>query len=377
MEVEIITKFEDFLSLENIWNNVLEKSQSDYVCLTFEWFKSWWLSFGKNKELRILLLKDKNSILGIVPLMISRSHFRGLPVREIGFIQNENTPRNDLILNGERKDAIDAIVKYFKNNLGRWDVICLVNIPQESPNYEILQDTLKRNNKLFGIKKGLYSPFIRIQSDWKTYFSSRTKKFRKAVRNNINRIERIGPYHIKKIENINQDGTVLANIFEISKNSWKAKYQKQITRSDENKRFFEELSQVSSERGWLNIWLLNINDRTVAYEYHLRYKNRIYALRADFDEAYKDSSPGSVLDMHIVKYAFENKLKEYDMCGSDDFYKKNWTFKVREHVRFIIFKDSFYGKLLYILEFKVIYFLKEFKLIKKLKEVFIGKRGRR
>ena len=275
LDIEIVNKFEEFLHLENIWDNLLEKSQSDYVCLTFEWFKSWWLSFGKNKELHILLLKDKDSILGIVPLMISRTKFRGLPVREIGFIQNENSPRCDFILTDKRETSIGEIVKYFKENKENWDVIHFVNIPQDSPNYEILQDALKRNDMLFGIKNGLYSPFIQIRSDWKTYFSSRTKKFRKATRNNINRMERLGPYRIKRIENINGGEGILANIFEISKNSGKAKNGKEIKDTDENGNFFEQLSKNSSPKGWLNIWFLNLNGKSIAYEYHLRYKNRI------------------------------------------------------------------------------------------------------
>lgn len=365
MRIETISNFEEFLKLEEIWNKILEKSQSDYVCLTFEWFKSWWMGFGKDKQLMVILIKEEGRLIGIAPLMLVSKRFRGLPVKEIGFIQNDNSPRCDFIISEKREEVINAIVRYLKRIKNNWDVINFSNLPVESANYEIFKECFKKNRFIFGIKDGLCSPFIRISSDWPTYFSNRSKKFHKVLRNKINRIERLGHYSIQKISTESEYDNVLNNIFDISSKSWKAKFDKDMAGTEENKKFFLELSKICGRKGWVNIWLLNLKDKPIAYEYHLQYKNKLCGLRADFEEKYQESSPGSVLDMNVVKYAFESCLEEYDLCGSSDFYKKNWTETTREHTKLFIFNNSFYSYLLFFLEFRIIHLFKKIRFFKR------------
>lgn len=369
MEIKAITKFDEFLNLENTWDSVLEKSQSDDVCLTFEWFKAWWLGFGKNKQLFILLLMEKGNLIGIAPFMIKRARYRGFPVREISFIQNEHSPHSDFLFAERREDVLDTVIEYLKKEKNKWDLINLNNVPKDSPNYEILQKCLKRNGMLFGVKKGLHSPFIQIQSDWETYFSSRSTKFRKVLRNKINRMQRLGSYSIKKIEDITNNNEILTKISEISKNSWKVKHHKEITATKEDEIFFQELSRLSEQNGWLNIFLMTLNDKPIAYEYHLKYKKKEYALRGDFDEQYRENHPGSVLDAYIVQSLFGNGIEEYEMGGTSDLYKLNWTSQIREHVNFVIFRNSFYETMLYIFDFKIISYLKKLKFLMKIKEI--------
>lgn len=359
LKIEVITGFEDFLSLERVWNNLLEQSQNDVVFLRHEWFKSWWIGFGKDKELFILVVKDEKEIIGLAPLMIASSRYRGMWVKQISFMENDNTPQTDFILTERKKEAVGLIIECLQAHREKWDVIYLRNIPKVSENNEILSNILKQNKMLFRWKDGLCSPFVQMDSDWKTYFQSRSAKFRKVLRNKINRLQRLGAYTIQQFERIENNGKPLAGILEISRNSWKAKFQKDIATNRENKTFFEELSRIAADKGWLKIWLLTLGHKPLAYEYHLLYQNREYALRADFDEKYRQNHPGSVLDAHIMQNIFENNLKEYDLGGSNDLYKINWTSQVKNHSNFLIFNQNFKGVSLYILEFKLIVFIKK------------------
>jgi len=372
MKIETITKFEDFLSLETIWNNLVEKSENDTLFLRHEWFKCWWLGFGKNKQLFVLLVKDEGSIIGIAPLMIERTHYRGFPVRKIEFIENSNSPRVNFILTKKKEECLEAVFNYLKENKDKWDIIDLRNVPEDTFICGSLPEVLDRNKLLSGIRKGLHSPFISVNSDWHTYYSTRTRRFRKSLKNKTNRIKKIGEPVIQKFENIGNPGTVLTDIMEISKNSWKGKYQRDIASIEDNRRFFEELSKEAGKKRWLNIWLLSINGKPVAYEYHLKYKDRVSALRGDFDERLRDYSPGSILDAYIVRHVFESNLKEYDMGGSNDFYKRNWTSSARRHTEFIAYKNDLIWRLLYFLEFRVIFFLKKSDILMKLKKSLYG-----
>ena len=67
-----------------------------------------------------------------------------------------------------------------------------------------------------------------------------------------------------------------------------------------------------------------------------------------------------MLDYYIVKNIFSGiGIKEYDLGGSSDFYKKNWTNFERKHVNFLLFNKSFLGSFSYFLEFIAVGWLKK------------------
>lgn len=369
--IKVITEFKDFLALEEDWKKTLEASLSDSVFLTFEWMRAWWKAFGKDKQLLVLLVKDsEGKVSGIAPLMLSKKKIFGVTLRKLSFIYNDNSSCADFLICAEREGTLGAIIEYLKNKSNQWDLLELQNIPLESPNYHILTDLLKKNHLACAVKEGLSSPFIPIKPGWEGYFCARPKRFRKTARNILNRISKFS-YATEKFTDYRSDNGILDTVFEISRKSWKARCRRAITSDPDNREFFQELNRITGEKKWRYIWLLSVDGAAVAYEYHLRYKDKVYALRADFNEEYKDYSPGAVLELQIMKEYFSDGLKEYDLCGHNDSYKKNWTDLEREHAVFSVYQESLFGRLLYLFDYQIFYrlrkFLKRYKSLRRLK----------
>lgn len=170
MKVEVIDNFEGFLVLEDEWNSLLENSQNDVVFLRHEWFRCWWETFGKNNQLFIISVKDGGELVGIAPLMISRDVFRGFPVRKLSFIKDDNSAHADFISLKGNEETIQAIVRYLKENKHLWDVAVLESILNKSNTFEYLKKNLEREGLFFGEKKELASPYIKVNSDWESFF---------------------------------------------------------------------------------------------------------------------------------------------------------------------------------------------------------------
>jgi len=353
LSVREITNFNDFLSLENEWNELVEKSQNDTIFLRHEWFKIWWRSFGRGKKLLILLFMDDSQLIGIVPLMSVKERFRGLPIKSVKFIENDNSPRSDFILKEKKKEVMQCFITHLGRKKNSWDAIVLRNIPKEKRSYEILREVLKEKRILYGIKNGLCSPYLQPNWEWETFLSGISSKVSKTIRNNRNRVKRLGDVSIKEYSKIEPGSKIIKQLFCIGRKSWKDKIGNSISSTAGNREFFRELSVVASRNGWLSIWLLRANGEAIAFEYHLKYKDKRHALRSEFDEQYRKFSPGSALDSFIVEDIFLNDRKEYDMGGCTDAYKMKWTSTVREHSNIYIFNDRLYSTLLYFLEFSV------------------------
>ena len=98
--------------------------------------------------------------------------------------------------------------------------------------------------------------------------------------------------------------------------------------------FFAALTRRATARGWLALWTLRLDGRLVAMEYQLRHDGRVNALRADFDPALREVSPGSALNFAIARALFERGgVHEYDMGPGLNDYKLRWATGNHEAVR--------------------------------------------
>ncbi|MDD5775401.1 MAG: GNAT family N-acetyltransferase [Candidatus Omnitrophica bacterium] len=364
MRIELIEDLEALPALRAEWEDVLSKSSHDHVCFSYEWIKAWWDAFGKGKQLLILAARDDDGrICAIAPLMRFRTFLFGLPVRKISFIYNNNASRADLIDGGFNREAAEGMAAYLRQNAHLWDMVELENIWDSSLTCKNLPDAMRHSNIRYSLKDGLHSPYVIVSGDWQSYFASRSKNFHKSYRNIWNRLKSRGDWSI-----INEPE--LDGIYNISRKSWKARCRKDIAADAENRDFFEILTDIAEKKGWLHLWILKVEGKGIAYEYALEYKNTMYAIKADFDETYRELSPGKMLHAYVMKYCFEHGLKEIDLCGHDEEYKKKWASGIRNHCHVTMYRPGLYGMILYILDHKIRYSLKEsLKKIKALKTI--------
>ncbi|MDD2702823.1 MAG: GNAT family N-acetyltransferase [Candidatus Omnitrophica bacterium] len=378
METQIITTHAEFMGLEKNWNALLEENGNESVFFTFEWFKAWWEAFGNKKHIFILLLKDTSGkLIGIAPLMKYKSTCAMLPVKKISFMYNDNAAECGFIFSGDSDNAITKILDCLNEQKQGWDIMEFQSMAEDSANHKALKKILRKKKMRFCVKDWLHSPYISIDSDWTRFVSNRSRKLRKNLRNLLNRLNRKGTFSIQQVSDLNHSRDILNTVITISKTSWKTRYKKSIAYTSENRHFFESLCTLACKKNWLKIWMLKIRGEPVAYEYHLIYKNKAHALRADFNEKFKRVSPGAALNAVIIKSYFESGLKEYDLCGHAEDYKLNWTSTVRRHSIFVVYGKNRYGALLYFIDYVCGYwmkrFLKQFRVLKILKRKWLDR----
>jgi CelD/BcsL family acetyltransferase involved in cellulose biosynthesis len=239
----------------------------------------------------------------------------------------------------------------------KWDIVEFKNIPQESDHCLKLKEILQDSKILFAQKETLNSPYIAINSDWETFYKNLSSKSKKTLRNIQNRLEKSGDVVVRKITEIKEFEEIKPKLYDIAKNSWTEEIDDSIY-SERNKRFFDELSSMAAERGSLCVWLLQLNGEYIAFEYHLNYNKKNYALRSSFKKHYGHLSPGVFLDYHIVKELFNNDVNEYDLGGDYDNYKRKWTRNTRKYLLINLYNRRLYSKILYTYEYKIIPFIK-------------------
>jgi len=349
--LQIIDNFSEFLKLKDEWNNLLSNSGNSNVFLTHEWFSCWWKAYGGDKSLFVVLVRENKVLKGIAPLMKTVEKHRGLRTVKIKFIENENSFRCDFIIDGNREEVLGEIIEHLYGAKHSWDMIQLNNFAADSPNYKPFSFILNNRKSAYGIKKGLSSPYLNIDSGWEEYISGITKRVRQNMRNKYRRLEKKCDFSVERVTDYEKS---VNDVFKISAASWKSSIGKAITQSEKDKRFFTELTKTMAEKGLLDIWLLKIEGMPAAYEYHLRHGGTVFSMKADYDEGYKSLSAGAVLNSAVLRERHKDGTRQYDMGGTCDKYKLDWTSTVREHFNFYLFNSGIESRFLYFTEFYLI-----------------------
>ncbi|AGH82281.1 cellulose biosynthesis protein [Psychromonas sp. CNPT3] len=89
MKVEIIRTTEEFYKLKNIWNDLVEQSNTLTYYDTFDYNYHWWTCFESKSETKlfILILYNKlNQVIAIFPLMIKENQHFFLKEKVLSFL---------------------------------------------------------------------------------------------------------------------------------------------------------------------------------------------------------------------------------------------------------------------------------------------------
>lgn len=348
--VEEVRTYEDFLSLEEEWNGLLERSSNDSVFLRHEWFRCWWEAYGKGSELLVLLVRSEGRLTGIAPFMRRRRKMRGLTTAEVTFMENGESPRCGIICPDLQGSTLASLVHHLLTSGLSWDVLFLDRTCREGRLHEAVARVCRAEGIRTFCRPSWKSPCLTVEGDWESFYQARSTKFRKRQRSILNRIRRLGEISLEETTELSEAETALLQAFDVGSVSWKKEAGRAISSTEETRRFFTLLTKTAAERGWLTLWLLKLNGKAIAFEYQLRYKGRVHGMRSEFDQACESASPGAVLDRLTIEQLFRGGVTEYDMGGTANEYKTHWTSRLREHVTTFVFNKTPRGRFFALLE---------------------------
>jgi CelD/BcsL family acetyltransferase involved in cellulose biosynthesis len=351
------------IELRDEWNNLHAESNIEHPFLTFEWISCLCQSFYKNAELFILTAREGGQMVGIAPLMKTKIKHRGVWFKAITFIDSENnTNRAGFILGENKKEVLAAMMKYLRKSDFYDDAYLFRYITKDSEDEKLFSEVLNENQKDHIIIPCLISPFIKTEQGWESYFKERSKKFRDHFKNVNNRFMRETNYEVIKYTNQDID-KAMGELLSVSKMTWQYENGVAIASKEENIDFFSSFAKAAAERGWLNLWVLRKNNKPIAFMYALNYKGNMFAIKIGFDKEYSKDSPGDFLSGVVVKSCFEQGIAEFEWLGGTNPYKLKWTSLCKTHLRYMVFGNTFSGKLLCFVELHIIPMLRKIKAV--------------
>ncbi|MBC8473954.1 MAG: GNAT family N-acetyltransferase [Candidatus Omnitrophica bacterium] len=363
MKIKRISDYNEFTKYKDSWDELVSKSKVNNIFLTYDWMDGVRVirHFYKDDSLLVLNVFDDERLVGIAPLVIRRCRYFGLPVRVVSFIGTIYSDRMDFIVDGDGKKALGLILDYLMTMKEEWDFIDLQEILDGTGTSEAIEAWLKdrRYMNILGPSSKIF--FMDLNGKdrdvkQKKFSNKLDEKFRKA-RNREPGLELGFERHYR--DKTTKTEGIFSDICRVEGNSWLGKKCRGIFSRQETRDFHKEMFNVFTEKGWVDLPILKLDGKAIAYTYNYFYGQMMYYYNASFDSRYSHLSPGTMLMLWILKDSIERGVPKLDFLREEERWKRNLTKSFKTHNRIRIFRDTLYSRCLYYLQSRVMPFFKK------------------
>ncbi len=353
MRVRLVTALREFDDLAPLWREITTESGQTSPFLSHDWFACCWRTAGPSRRREVWVLENSRGPVALIPLLHRWTRVRGLPARLLEFLQSRDTPLADIPAAGALDEIVAALFAALRARRD-WDIFSLPKLPAQSSTLKALAAALP-GQFAWRVAGTEYAPYLDIAGTWEALLRGKTQRFRKTCRNIENRMRRHGEISLEEHRDVDPDGPLFAEVMDVSRLSWKGPQGLAMATMEGMPRFFRELTRRASANGWLRLWILRLDGRAVATEYQIAADGRVHALRADFDSALSELSPGAYLNMRIIESLFERRdARQYDMGPGTNDYKVRWATGMHEAVALEVYAPTPYGRLLHAIETRLV-----------------------
>ena len=370
MILKVLKTLDEVKEIQEEWSELLKKSANNSIYLKYEWIIASYEVFHPLDKLRILTVRDDKNVLHcIAPLVITKIKYRWINLDRIGFIKNAQNPENDFICRSAMQERLLEVIMEYLCDFLEWDFIEFNMLEENSLTTRNLKKFLQKKSAYYGTKLNRRSPYFYINCTWDEFWGCKSNRFKKSMRNKLNRVNQRG-FVIQKTMITDERVPELADMLNISNKSWKREVGTDLLTKKGDWRFDLALYDRLGKTGIFFLYLLKFEEIPVAYEFHIEHQGVVYPIRADFDEGFKEVSPGSILEYEIIKNLFSGKKGyEYHSCGHNYEYLLNWTDKTRDYVNVEIFNKTFSMSVLFKFEYEALVVLRKMPFYENVKKI--------
>lgn len=335
-----VTAVDEFESLREIWDELLEKSPDRNIYLTWEWLFTWWKHYGAGKGLNILLIQDNSQIIGIVPLMRLKY---GIGFLGFNLLENIGAPTCDyggIILAQKEKEAMLALIDYLKDEMAGGNIILMMNQIREDSQFMTLLRRLypSVSKSLLYDEKALASPYVALPATWDEYFSSFSSKTRNTLRRKWRLLKKEHDIQFNKCNTDDNMANSVHAFSELHHKGWQSRNIKGIFDNTKAEGFFLDIANVFSRKGWLNLSFLLVDGNLASAVYGFECDEKFYYTLPAFNPAYSNYSLGNLQIMSLIEYTIGKGLKEFDFLRGDEAYKLRWHTVSRNNIQIVMMR---------------------------------------
>ena len=318
-DLEIVGAFDEVRAEHD---RLAEASRNLFV--THEWLATWWRHFGKGRALILGVCRrgSGGEVFALLPLY----EYARRPIRILRLVGHGHADELPPICDPADVRASVAVASRLLDDVG-CELFVAEQIPEHHETADALGGLTYRRES---------SPVIEFaESGWEGYLSTRSRNFREQARRRERRLAAAGSIRFRLADEESL-GTDLDVLFKLHRDRWAG------TPSSfaEAEPFHREFAAVALARGWLRMWLLEIDGAAVAAWYGFRYGGSDWYYQAGRDRAWDSAGVGSILLLHTIRDAAEAGARSYRLLQGDEAYKLRFATHDERTESFVVARSA-------------------------------------
>lgn len=290
-ELEILPSLE---ALGDEWDDLALASRNIFA--TREWLTSWWRHRPADAILYAAACRTAGGrLVAILPLYESAE--RGARVlRFVGYGPSDQL--GPVCAPEDRRLAARALREFLAEIPARWDLLLANDLPGDQA-----WDALLGGRLL----KRAASPVVWLNGDrWDDFLGTLGSRLRQEIRYDARRLQRDHEVQFRLADDPARLDEDLDRLFELHAGRWQE--ESGFTTWEP---FHRQFARTALASGWLRLWLLELDGRTVAAKFNYRFAGAEYSYQSARDIAFKQASLGLVMLAHAMRTAMEEGVREY------------------------------------------------------------------
>ena len=302
------------------WEQLLSRTDSDIVYMTWHWQRAWWEAYGTG-GLLLITAERNGEVVALAPFYSDQGMiFFGSSQFESDYL--------DFVGDVSDPQVLDALLCAARDATPGFVGFRFFFVPDRFGNGHRLQQAARRLEFEFYEEDGDPAPLLNIENV-PSYAASlaNQKRLRKLERYFL----RGGELHIQQFVQGQEVIPQLSEFFQQHISRWDGTRNPSRFLSQQVRRQFQRFTDLAANTGWLRFTRMEWQGRAIAFHYGLLYRGRYFWGPASFASDLSRYSPGMVLLRHLLLGAIRDRARVFDFGTGDAPFKVTFSNQI-EHV---------------------------------------------
>jgi CelD/BcsL family acetyltransferase involved in cellulose biosynthesis len=275
---------------------------------THEWASCWWRHHGGDRRPLVVAGRAADGrLVTVLPLYLWATR----PLRILRFIGHGAGDQLGPVHAPGDRQAAAALARQALAEPG-WDVFVGEQLPARALWSDLLGARVIR-------REG--SPVLAApDGGWPAYLAGRSANLRQQLGRKERNLARRHQVGLRLVQDPGQLPAAMDTLLALHRLRWG-----EDSGFLPREAFHRDFAAVALERGWLRLWLLELDGRPAAAWYGLRLGGVEHYYQSGRDPAFDNLSAAFVLLAHTIRSAFDDGVREYRFGRGQDPYKYRFT----------------------------------------------------
>ncbi len=317
MNIREINSLDELEELKPIWRELLRQTPKANFFQSFDWLKVYWKYSSGDQRLKTLVMEERGSIVGIMPLVVRREMTKVGPIRFLTYpLDYWGSFYGPIGLYSDQ--ILAAAFGYLSNSSQDYDVLELRWIEGDAEICSEIETLFEIANFSPQRSRLDSTAVIDLSGSWEDYLASRTSKWRNNYRRWKRQLNELGEVRYVRFRpeaaaDADPRWDYYDECLRIAATSWQGSSTTGTTLTHETvASFLRETHEVAARCGGVDVNLLYLDDRAVAFAYNYVYQGYVYGLRVGFDPTVPAKGVGNLLYAMAIEDSFERGDWRYD-----------------------------------------------------------------